>query len=79
MYDLSGQGREAALGEAKREAIAAAISAGADARSVEIIDVQEMPMTHMRAGAVQIRIRAAGPLAALASQKPARFAPEISR
>jgi len=36
------------LGEAKREAIAAAVAAGADARSVEIIDVQEMPMTHMR-------------------------------
>ncbi len=68
MYDLSGQGREGALGEAKREAIAAAVCAGADARSVEIIDVQEMPMTHMRAGSVQIRIRAAGPLAALSSE-----------
>jgi N-methylhydantoinase A/oxoprolinase/acetone carboxylase beta subunit len=68
MYDLSAQGREGALGEAKREAIAAAVAAGADSRSVEIIDVQEMPMTHMRAGAVQIRIRAAGPLASLAGR-----------
>jgi N-methylhydantoinase A/oxoprolinase/acetone carboxylase beta subunit len=68
MYDLNSQGREGALGEAKREAIAAAVSAGADANSVEIIDVQEMPMTHMRAGSVQIRIRAAGPLASLAAE-----------
>jgi N-methylhydantoinase A/oxoprolinase/acetone carboxylase beta subunit len=68
MYDLNSQGREGALAEAKREAIAAAVSAGADARSVEIVDVQEMPMTHMRAGSVQIRIRAAGPLASLAAE-----------
>ena len=68
MYDLNSQGREGALAEAKREAIAAAVSAGADARSVEIVDVQEMPMTHMRAGSVQIRVRAAGPLASLAAE-----------
>jgi N-methylhydantoinase A/oxoprolinase/acetone carboxylase beta subunit len=68
MYDLNSQGREGALTEAKREAVAAAVAAGADAGAVEIVDIQEMPMTHMRAGSVQIRIRAAGPLASLAAE-----------
>ncbi len=67
MYDLATAGRAGALESAKREAIAAAIQAGAQADAVEIIDVSEMPMTHMKSGSVQIRVRAAGPLAALAS------------
>ena len=66
MYDLASAGRSGALEAAKREAIAAAIQAGAQADAVEIIDVSEMPMTHMKSGSVQIRVRAAGPLAALA-------------
>lgn len=66
MYDLTSAGRTGALEAAKREAVAAAIEAGAQADAVEIIDVAEMPMTHMKSGSVQIRVRAAGPLASLA-------------
>jgi N-methylhydantoinase A/oxoprolinase/acetone carboxylase beta subunit len=65
MYDLAASGRSGALEAAKREAIAAAVQAGAQEDAVEIIDVSEMPMTHMKSGSVQIRVRAAGPLAAL--------------
>ena len=65
MYDLATAGRSGALEAAKREAIAAAVQAGAQEDAVEIIDVSEMPMTHMKSGSVQIRVRAAGPLAAL--------------
>jgi N-methylhydantoinase A/oxoprolinase/acetone carboxylase beta subunit len=66
MYDLTSAGRSGALEAAKREAVAAAIQAGAQADAVEIVDVAEMPMTHMKSGSVQIRVRAAGPLASLA-------------
>jgi N-methylhydantoinase A/oxoprolinase/acetone carboxylase beta subunit len=65
MYDIAAAGRSGALEAAKREAIAAAVQAGAQEGAVEIIDVTEMPMTHMKSGSVQIRVRAAGPLAAL--------------
>jgi N-methylhydantoinase A/oxoprolinase/acetone carboxylase beta subunit len=68
MYDLTAAGRAGALEAAKREAVAVAIQAGAQADAVEIIDVSEMPMTHMKSGSVQIRVRAAGPLASLAEK-----------
>jgi hypothetical protein len=79
MYDLGTSGRAGALAAAKNEAIAAAVQAGAQPGAVEIIDVSEMPMTHMKAGSVQIRVRAAGPLAALASTANRVPAAEISR
>jgi hypothetical protein len=58
-------GREVALQMAKEDAKAAAVSAGADADQVEIVEIVELPMTHMRKGATQIKVRAVGPLAAL--------------
>lgn len=66
LYDVPGLGREVALQLAKDEAKASAVKAGADGDKVEIIEVVELPMTHMRAGATQIKVRAVGPLAALA-------------
>ena len=66
LYDVPALGRDAALSLAKGEAVAKAVAAGADAGTVEIVDVIELPMTHMRAGATQIRVRAVGALAALA-------------
>jgi N-methylhydantoinase A/oxoprolinase/acetone carboxylase beta subunit len=65
LYDVPSLGREVALKMAKDDAIAAAISAGADAAQVEIVEVIEIPMMHMRAGATQIKVRAVGPVAAL--------------
>jgi N-methylhydantoinase A/oxoprolinase/acetone carboxylase beta subunit len=66
LYDVPALGREAALQMAKDEARAAAVAAGADGDRVEIVEVVELPMTHMKAGATQIRVRAIGPVAALA-------------
>jgi hypothetical protein len=64
IYDFHVLGREVALARAKEEAIAAAIAAGARAQSVEVIEVIELPMTHMPTGAVQVKVRAVGDLAA---------------
>ena len=66
LYDVPSLGREVALDMAKREATAAAVKAGADPDAVEIVEVVEMPMTHMRGGATQIKVRAVGPMATLA-------------
>jgi N-methylhydantoinase A/oxoprolinase/acetone carboxylase beta subunit len=64
IYDFAGLGRDAALAQAKQEARQAALAAGAAAGSVEVVDVIELPMTHMRTGAVQVKVRAIGSLAA---------------
>lgn len=64
MFDVGTLGREGALAQAKNEAVQAAIAAGAAPDSVEIVDVAELPMTHMKTGSVQIKVRAVGDLAA---------------
>lgn len=66
MYDVPRLGREKALQMAKDEAIEAAVRAGAERSGTEIVEVIELPMTHMKAGATQIKVRAVGPVAALA-------------
>jgi N-methylhydantoinase A/oxoprolinase/acetone carboxylase beta subunit len=63
LFDVAALGREAAVDQAKREAIAAAVLAGAAHDLVEIVDLEELPMTHMHTGSAQIRVRAVGPLA----------------
>jgi hypothetical protein len=66
LYDVPTLGREVALQMAKDEAKAVAVAAGADPDQVEIVDVIELPMMHMRAGSTQIKVRAVGPVASLA-------------
>ena len=65
LYDVGALGREAALDQAKGEATREAVAAGARAEDVEIVDIIELPMTHMQTGMVQIKVRAVGPLASL--------------
>lgn len=55
-------GRDAALKLAKEEAMAKAVEAGAVAGSVEIIDIEEVPLAYVPGGAVRVRVKAAGRL-----------------
>jgi N-methylhydantoinase A/oxoprolinase/acetone carboxylase beta subunit len=64
IYDFAALGRDAALEQARQEARGAALAAGAAPGSVEVVDIVELPMTHMRTGAVQVKVRAVGRLAA---------------
>jgi N-methylhydantoinase A/oxoprolinase/acetone carboxylase beta subunit len=57
-------GRERALEQAKDEARSAAVAAGAEPDSIEIVELTELPMTHMRTTAVQVKVRAVGKLRA---------------
>ena len=61
MFDFAA-GREVALEQAKEDARSAAIAAGAVPDSVEIVELTELPMTHMRTSAVQVKVRAVGKL-----------------
>lgn len=66
MFDTNELGREGALELAKKQAIDAAIEQGARPEEVEIVEIVELPMTHMKTGATQIKVRAVGPIAELA-------------
>ncbi|MFI0420889.1 hydantoinase/oxoprolinase N-terminal domain-containing protein [Spongiactinospora sp. 9N601] len=62
VYTLDGTTRAAALETAKAEAVERAVAAGADPRSVRIIDAEDVPLTHLPGGmAVRIKVKAVGP------------------
>jgi N-methylhydantoinase A/oxoprolinase/acetone carboxylase beta subunit len=54
--------RESAIAAAKREAILAAVSAGANAQTVDVVEVEEVPLAYMAGGAVRLRVKVAGSL-----------------
>lgn len=66
LFDYTG-GREAALQQAKDQARQSARAAGADPETIKIVEVSELPLTHMRTNLVQVRVRAVGELASLRS------------
>jgi N-methylhydantoinase A/oxoprolinase/acetone carboxylase beta subunit len=57
-----GMTRLEALDTAKREASINAVNAGADPRSVQIIDVEDVPLTYLPGNALRIRVKAVGDL-----------------
>ena len=62
VYSLEGRTREQVLEEAKRAARDRAIASGASPESLEILDVEEIPLAYLPGNAVRIRVKAAGPL-----------------
>jgi N-methylhydantoinase A/oxoprolinase/acetone carboxylase beta subunit len=70
IFDFNLLGRDVALAQAREEAIIAAVAAGASRATVEVAEVVELPMTHMPTGAVQVKVRAVGDLAAPGAQEP---------
>lgn len=71
-------GRDAALSEAKAEAVADAIAAGADPSAVQIFDIEEIPLAYVPGGAVRVRVRAAGDLKTGLSRKPSSQGQQIT-
>jgi N-methylhydantoinase A/oxoprolinase/acetone carboxylase beta subunit len=61
-YDVAG--RDAAMEDAIAGAKARAIAAGACASSLEILDIEELPLAYVPGGAVRLRVKVAGDLAA---------------
>lgn len=62
VFSLMGMTRTQALDEAKREATDRALAAGADPASIEIVDVEEVPLAYLPSSAARIRIKAIGDL-----------------
>jgi N-methylhydantoinase A/oxoprolinase/acetone carboxylase beta subunit len=62
VYALEGLTREQALDSAKAEASAKAVEAGADPATVQIVDVEDVPLTYLPGNATRIRVKAVGDL-----------------
>jgi N-methylhydantoinase A/oxoprolinase/acetone carboxylase beta subunit len=62
VYSLDGTTREAVLAEARAEATAKAVAAGAREDTVEIVDIDELPLTYLPGNAIRFRVKAVGEL-----------------
>ena len=64
VYSYEVEGRDAAMEDAIASAKARAIAAGASPGSLEITDIEELPLAYVPGGAVRLRVKVAGDLAA---------------
>jgi len=62
IFHIGAGGREAALDEACEEAREHAVGAGADPGTVQIVEIEEIPLAYLMSPAVRIRAKAAGAL-----------------
>src|SRR2546430_7025158 len=62
-------GRQAMLDEAQAEARERAVAAGADPGTVEIVEMDEIPLAYLSSPAVRVRVKAAGALGGLAEHR----------
>jgi len=64
VYSMASMTRDEAMTEARSVTAQCAVDAGADAATVEITDVDEIPLTYLPSNAIRIRVKAVGDLAA---------------
>ena len=62
IFSLAELSRDEALDQAKQEATDRAVNAGADADSIEIVDVEEVPLAYLPGNATRIMVKAVGDL-----------------
>ncbi len=62
VYSLAEIGRDEALNDAKARAIEAAVAAGALRATVEIVDVEDVPLAYLPGNATRVRVKAVGEL-----------------
>jgi N-methylhydantoinase A/oxoprolinase/acetone carboxylase beta subunit len=71
VYALSGMSRDEAVAAAKEEATSKAVAAGADPATVQIVDVEDVPLAYLPGNATRIRVKAVGDLALTPRSEPA--------
>lgn len=62
IFSVPPGGREAVLDQARTEAVDQAVAAGADPDSVQIVDVDEVPLAYLPGNATRVRVKAVGDL-----------------
>lgn len=64
VFDVATKGRDAVVDEVKEAAKKEAVKAGARESSVEIVELEEIPLAYLPSNAVRFRVKAVGRLAA---------------
>jgi N-methylhydantoinase A/oxoprolinase/acetone carboxylase beta subunit len=67
VYALASMSRDDAVADAKAEATAKAVAAGADPATIQIVDVEDVPLAYLPGNATRIRVKAVGDLALVPS------------
>jgi len=62
VYSLAKMTRDDALNDAKRQATDAAVAAGARLETIEIVDVEDVPLAYLPGNATRVRVKAVGEL-----------------
>jgi N-methylhydantoinase A/oxoprolinase/acetone carboxylase beta subunit len=68
IFHPGASGRQGMLDEAQDEARERAVAAGADPRTVQIVELEEIPLAYLNSPAVRVRVKAAGALGGLPEQ-----------
>ena len=70
VYSLDAAGRDAAIADCTTAAIDQAIAAGADPASVQVVDVEEVPLTYVPSNATRVTVKAVGDIAPSRLRRP---------
>jgi N-methylhydantoinase A/oxoprolinase/acetone carboxylase beta subunit len=62
VFSLEAVSRDEALNSAKDEASQKAVDAGADPSTVEVVDVEDVPLAYLPGNATRVRVKAVGDL-----------------
>ena len=62
IFSLAAMSRDEALAQAKQEAVDKAVQAGAHRDTVEIVEVEEVPLAYLPGNATRIMVKAVGDL-----------------
>jgi N-methylhydantoinase A/oxoprolinase/acetone carboxylase beta subunit len=65
IFHVGEAGRQAVLDEARDEARERAVAAGADPSTVQIVELEEIPLAYLTNPAIRVRVKAAGALGGL--------------
>ncbi len=65
VYSMAEMTRDEAMAEARSATAQRAVDAGADPDTVEITDIDEIPLTYLPSNAIRIRVKAVGDLASV--------------
>jgi N-methylhydantoinase A/oxoprolinase/acetone carboxylase beta subunit len=68
IFHMGPAGRQGILDEASDEARERAVAAGADPRTVQIVEMEEIPLAYLNSPAIRVRVKAAGALGGLPEQ-----------
>jgi hypothetical protein len=55
--------RETAIAEARRVAEQRAVAGGADARSLQVVEVEDLPLAYLPGNSLRVRVRVVGDIA----------------